>query len=116
MGSVSACVHPCFKAISPTLPLPVVQALQKERESLSSQLRSAGPQQMERLANEVASLRAAAAEAGAMREQAERHRERWQAAETRLAELQVWGWGPLCVCWGGGFHVRVVCGSGHAET
>ncbi len=67
----------------------VMQGLQKERESLTTQLRAAGPEQVQRLAAEVGSLRTAAAEASIAKEQAEHSTKQWQEAERRLAELQV---------------------------
>lgn len=45
------------------------QALQREREGLERQLRASGSAQLEKMASEVAQLRAAAAEAVVMREQ-----------------------------------------------
>jgi hypothetical protein len=47
--------------------------------------------QVQRLAAEVSTLRAAAAEAGVLREQVEHRQAAWQAAERRLADAQV-GW------------------------
>lgn len=48
--------------------------IQREREALAKQLRSAGTEQLERMSSEVASLRATAAEMAVVRESAERHR------------------------------------------
>ncbi len=65
------------------------QVLQRDRDNLSLKLQAAGPEQVQRLAAEVAALRAAAAEASILKEQADHGRKQWQEAERRLAEAQV---------------------------
>ena len=62
-----------------------LQALQKDRENLAAQLQAAGPEQVQRLFAEVAALRVAAAESGALREQAEHRQQQWQESERRAA-------------------------------
>ncbi|KAF5839521.1 hypothetical protein DUNSADRAFT_592 [Dunaliella salina] len=66
-----------------------IQGLQKEREALAGQLRSSGPEQLQRLSAQLAAAKGAAADAEVMRDQAEVNRQRWQEAERRIVEQQI---------------------------
>lgn len=70
---------------------PPLQGLQRDRQSLSSQLARAGPDTLARLTSELAAARAAGADVSMLKEQGEHARKQWQEAERRLAEAQVGG-------------------------
>ncbi len=74
------------------------QALQREREDMRRQLAQCSPQEYEHLREQLLAARRAAGELPIAQEQSARHKQLWQEAEARLAELQV----------GGALHVLVL--------